>query len=60
MPRRSSTRAATATIANICFSCGTTWRDGQIERCARCGEPLEVEGELSVCNGCLASLADRE
>lgn len=44
----------------VCFSCGTTWRDGQIERCARCGEPLEVEGELSVCNGCLASLADRE
>lgn len=45
---------------HICFSCGTTWRDGQIERCARCGEPLEVDGELSVCNGCLASLADRE
>jgi rubrerythrin len=45
---------------HICFSCGTTWRDGAIESCARCGEPLEVDGELSVCNGCLASLADRE
>ena len=45
---------------HICFSCGTTWRDGQIERCARCGEPLQVDGELSVCNGCLASLVDRE
>ncbi len=45
---------------HICFSCGTTWDDGAIERCARCGEPLEVDGELSVCNGCLASLIDRE
>ncbi len=45
---------------HICFSCGTTWRDGGIERCARCGEPLEVDGELSVCNACMASLVDRE
>lgn len=45
---------------HVCFSCASTWRDGLIERCARCGEPLEIDGELTVCNGCLASLADRE
>jgi hypothetical protein len=44
----------------ICFACGTTWPHGAIERCARCGEPLEVEDELSVSNACLDSLADRE
>lgn len=44
----------------ICFSCGTTWRDGTVERCTRCGEPLEVDGEMSVCDACFASLVDRD
>jgi hypothetical protein len=44
----------------ICFSCGTTWRDDTVERCARCGEPKEVDGETSVCDGCFASLVDRD
>ena len=45
---------------HICFSCGTTWDDGAMDGCARCGEPFETDGELSVCNGCLASLIDRD
>lgn len=44
----------------ICFACGTIWPDGGIERCARCGEPLEVDGEITVCTACLDSIIDRE
>jgi len=43
-----------------CFSCGVAWADGDIESCARCGGPYEVEDELSVCASCFAAMVDRE
>lgn len=44
----------------VCFSCGGTWPDRAIERCTRCGARHLVDGELSVCDACFGSIADRE
>ena len=44
----------------ICFSCGESWPDGAFDRCARCGAPFLVDGELTVCDDCFDSIADRE
>ena len=39
-------------IEFICFTCGETWKEGELDFCGSCGQPYENE-ESAMCDRCL-------
>ena len=45
----------------VCFTCGTTWSEGSLGHCDRCGELISAgEDEMSICGDCFRALVAKE